>query len=269
MKTLSKLGILSLSLVMALYSCNSGKSGNQQATNEHTEQAKEEVVKEVINYPIPTSYEVTNMLNDAGASYILSISNSADNVDKYFSESEKAINLGIYGADLAYASTYEMKQETMHYMKASKTLVEGLEISSNFNLDFAQRIEANLDNKDSLIQIITNSFYDTYQFLQENGKDNMALLVMAGSYIEGLYITTQIAIGAEEADNFIRIISNQKNPLNKLMELMEPVKEEADIASVYADLKLLSELFASEEGITQDKLNQITDKVSEIREKLI
>lgn len=260
--------ILSVSLLAALtISC--GRGAKQADDSEAV--TKEEAFKSVTKYPLPTAFEVTKMLNKAGASYILSLNNPVENVDKYFTEKSKALNLGVYGANLSYASTYQMKQETMNYLKVSKKLIDELQITTAFNKDFAERIEANIDNKDSLIHIISDSFYDTYDFLTNQGKDNISLMVMSGSWIEGLYITTQIAIISKNNEDFLKIIANQKDPLNKLMELMEPVAADPAISEVKTMLQPLVVAFGKVEGetLTTEQYNEITEAVSKIRAAII
>ena len=61
-----------------------------------------------------------------------------------------------------------MKQETMLYLDASKKLADEIEISSAFNQTYAERVERNLENGDSLISIISDSFIDTYNYLTKN-----------------------------------------------------------------------------------------------------
>lgn len=259
--------VLALVAIFVISSC-----GTKQAKEaEESSTTKEEAFKSVTKYPIPTSFEVIKLLNSAGATYILSLSNPVENVDKYFTEKSKAINLGIYGADLSYASTYQMKQETMNYLKVSKKLIDELQITSAFNLKFAERIEKNIDNKDSLISIISDSFYDTYEFLMNNGKDNTSLLVMTGSWIEGLYLTTQIAVISKNSEDIIKIIANQKEPLNKLMELLQPNVADAAIGEMVESLKPLVELFSGIQGdvITQEQYSNISNAVTQLRNSII
>ena len=117
----------------------------------------------------------------------------------------------------------------MLYLEASRRLTDEMEISTAFNLDYVERIENNLENWDSLISIISDSFYDTYNYLTINKKDKLAILVMAGSWIEGLYITTQIAITAGDNTKFLDIITHQESSLKKLLEIIEPLKEDEDV----------------------------------------
>jgi len=259
--------LILISLALFTLSCGGGA---KQAEESETV-TKEDAFKSVTKYPLPTAFEVTKMLNKAGASYILSLNNPVENVDKYFTEKSKALNLGVYGANLSYASTYQMKQETMNYLKVSKKLIDDLQISTAFNKDFAQKVEDNIDNKDTLIQVITDSFYDTYEFLLNEGKDNLSLLVMVGSWTEGLYITSQMAVISKDNQDLLKIIANQKDPLNTLYGLMEAASDDATIAEVMEMLNPLKDIFDKVEGdnLTQEQFAQIEKSVTKIRVSII
>jgi hypothetical protein len=155
----------------------------------------------------------------------------------------------------------------MNYLNVSKKLIEDLQITSAFNKDFAKKVEDNIDNKDELIQIITDSFYDTYEYLVNEGKDNLSLLVIAGSWIEGLYITSEIAIISKNNEDLLRIIANQKDPLNKLIELLEPASNDAAIAEVLSMLSPLKSIFDEINGdtVTQQQFERIEKTIGEIR----
>ncbi len=262
-------GMALASLFMFAACGGSGQQANKETQDENL--PKDSLVKEITKYPLPTAFEVTNLLNKAGAGYILSISNSVANADKYFTEKSKAINLGIYGADLAYASTYQMKQETMNYLKVSKKMIDELQISTEFNSTFADRVEKNIDNQDSLIRIISDSFFKTYEFLTNNGKDNLSLLVMSGSWVEGLYITTEIEKTSQNNQDIIKIIVNQNGSLVKLMDLLEKNKSNADVAEMLTKLQSISDAFKAVQGdkVDQKALNQLSTVVEKVRNELV
>lgn len=254
-------------VALALNSC-----GTKQAKEaEELEVTKEQAFEGVTNYPIPTSFEVIQMINNAGASFIIGICNKVDNADKYFTEKEKAINLGIYGADLAYSTTYQMKQETMNFLKVSKKMIDELNITSGFNRQLAERVETNIDNKDSLILIITDSFYDSYKYLVENGKDNLSLMVITGSWVEGLYITTQIAETSRNNAEFIKIIANQKAPLSKLMELLQARSAEAEVMELINTLDPVYKIYNDVQCdvLTNEQYKAIVENISKIRNSLV
>lgn len=254
--------------VLVLNSCGTKQAKEAEELETVT---KEQAFEGVTNYPIPTSFEVIQLINNAGASYILSICNPIDNANKYFTEKAKALNLGIYGADLAYSTTYQMKQETMNYLKTSKKLIDELNISTGFNRQLAERVDANIDNKDSLILIITNSFYDSYKYLVENGKDNLSLMVITGSWVEGLYITSQIALTSRSNTEFVKIIANQKAPLSKLMELMQSRSTEADVTELINTLKPIADVYNGVQGetVNDEQFQAIVENIAKIRNSFV
>jgi hypothetical protein len=269
-KTLN--AIVVIVLVPCLIACKSGqdKSAIKELDAAEADTLKEKVIERISGYPLPTAFEITTMLNEAGAPYILSISNPASNAGNYFTQAEKAINLGVYGADLSYASTYMMKQETMLYLDASKQLADEIEISSAFNQTYAERVENNLENGDSLISIISDSFFDTYNYLTKNNQDKLAILVMAGSWIEGLYITTQIAITAKDNTALLDIIVHQKSSLKTLMEIMDPIKGDENVIDISNALnELQGQYDAIEDQMRDEVFEKIVSIVESLRNKIV
>lgn len=272
MKARSIVNYLFIFLSVAAMSCKNNSKKGTGAAGDLMEQFvdKEKAVEEVIGYPIPTSFEVITMLNDAGAPFILGINNPTENVKNYVSLKDKAVNLGIYGADLSYASTYNFKQETMDYLNVSKELIDELQIASAFNKDFAKRVEANLENKDSLISIITDSFYDTYSYLRKNDQDVNSVLVVAGSWIESVYITSQIIITSKEKEPFITILVNQENSLTQLIKVLEPVKDVGGVADIYTRLIEINKTYKEfGDPVTSGQIDALTTKVEKLRSSLV
>lgn len=257
---------LLLVVVAFLTSCNSRQSSSDKVNKKEIEKDVKEVV-----YPMPTAFELTEMLNRIGAAYIISLSNPADNVNKYLTEKSQALNLGVYGADLSYSSTYRQKQETMGYMKASKVLVEELNISAAIDPEIIEKIEQSGDNKEQLVKIITDSFYSTYKYLQKNNRGGVSTIIMAGSWIEGLYIATHISEDTYKNVEMVKIILDQKKSLDKLLELMAKDTDNADVKSVYDDLLPLKKIYDSidEKAITENQLNSIQNEVSKLRNKIV
>ena len=266
-----KAWVLILGILFILSGCKSSKKEPAETTQPVEEKStKEAVIEELSGYPIPTSFEITKLIHEAGASYILSLSNAADKVDNYITSKEKALSLGVYGTDLSYASTYMMKQETMLYLESSKKLIDEMEITTAFNINYAQRIEDNLDDRDSLITIISDSFYDTWSYLAMHEKNKLAILVVSGSWIEGLYITTQIAVTSADNTSFLEIIAHQKNSLYKLLEVIDPVKDDVDFTGIYSGLMDLSKIYEEiEEDLTDEQLEQVLGAIEPLRESIV
>jgi hypothetical protein len=269
--------IIAIFVIVAIvaYGCQGKASRDTQTTSEgsvaeETEISKDEVVREISDYPLPTSFEVTKLLIEAGASYILDLCNKPDNVGKYISLKSKALNLGIYGADLSYAATYNQTQETMQFLETSSKLIDELQISTAFNQTLVDRVEANLDNVDSLINIISDSFYDSYKYLQENKQDKLSLLILSGSWIEALYITTQITTITKDNQKIVEIISDQKSTLNKLLEMLDPVKDDQIITDLYTGFSNIKAIYdRAEEPFSQTDLDKVLKATETLRKSIV
>ncbi len=253
-------------------SCGSRQERESRTVAEDRERDElvTQTVEEPDDLPIPTSVEIVELLQRAGAPYILGISNPTSNVDRYFTGSSKALNLGVYGADLSYASVYEMQQDIRRYLQVSKQLIDELNISTSFNQYFVQRVERNLDEKDSLINIVAESFYDTWIFLNDNRRDDLSLLVMTGSWIEGMYLTSQIAIGARDNTEITDIILQQDEPLGNLLALMEDYRDDSIFDELYQDLDEIYDFINDlQSPMTSQQIDTFSEKIEQLRSGII
>jgi len=267
-----KFAFLAVLILFSLSACKNQKSSEtgskDQIVLEELE-GRDAVIQEISDYPLPTSFEVTTLLVEAGASYILDLSNHVDNVDKYINLKSKALNLGVYGADLSYAATYNQTQETMQYLSASAKLIDELQIGS-FNEELVNNVEANIDNVDSLINLISESFYSTYEYLTTNEQDELSILVMAGSWIEAIYITTQISIISADNSKIVEILNEQSTSLEKLLETMSPVSDSDMSSEIFNALIMVQEIYRSAEGnLSGQQLDALILQVEKLRNQIV
>lgn len=261
----------SIIILSAFIISSCGGGSKAEGEGENLEQL-ESFIEEEFDYPIPTSFQVTNMLQEANANFVFNITNNPDNVPNYETTWQKAMNLGIYGADLSYASTYNRQEETVKFLDAAKSLIEDLNISTAFNAQMVARVENNLDNKDSLILIVTESMYETYDYLNKNGDEKTSLLVIAGSVIEGLHITSQLIISSDYNQTLLDVFANQKDEVKKLVELMDAHAEDENVNRVLPTLRYI-DLFFDQLGpdtkISQGQFSDIYESVKEMRAMVV
>jgi hypothetical protein len=235
--------------------------------------AAKEVIKSGLKefvYPLPTSFEVIEMINDLEIGYDIGVSNLTENADKYFIEAKKAINLGVYGADLAYASTYQMKQEVMLFLETSRKLADDLGIASIYNEELVSEVENSIDKKEELVELITNSFYDIYSQLNKNGKANLALLGVAGSWVEALFITTQVSANVYHNIGLVKIIHKHKTSLETLMDILNDNNGDEKIDKMIKELTPLYNIYETvDENLSEKQVNAIVTEVEKLRTQLV
>jgi len=264
------IGLLSASFVL-FSGCNTTqKKPDAGIPDPGKEDLREDVVKDLSGYPIPNSYDITKHIYQTGASYQISLSNGPEKAGAYITQRDKVLNLGVYAADLCYATTYKMKQPTLDYLEASRILIEDLGISSTFNITYAERIEKNIDNRDSLIAVVTESFDDTWNYLVDNQQAVLARLVVCGSWIEGIYITANVSLKAVDNTTFLEALAKQKISLNELVDLLETVKDVEEVNDLYKGLTDIQEFYEGVGDImTDEQLKILVEKIGTLRGSIV
>lgn len=261
--------LLLVSFILVLGSCK------RDSIDDQKDITVENQIEELV-YPIPTPFETTQMLQGAGAAYIIDLVNDVNNADKYFKEKSQALNLGVYGADLAYAATYNQAQSIRDILASSKKLSDQLGLSNVIDQTIIERVEQNIDNTDTLYKIVNNTFYDTFNKLNNEDKGAISMLVITGAWIESIYISTQLAATSSDITILAKKIAEQKYTLNSLMPLMEQYSDNPDINEITVILNRFKSVFdqieQNEEGevdLDQSLLEELMTISKEEREKII
>jgi hypothetical protein len=268
---LSSLALL-LSAILLIASCKGGNKSAEQdqlATDSLNKELLASDVKEVL-YPLPTPFEMTKMLNDIGATYSAKNLNAANKVEKYITEQSKAINLGIYGADLAYASTYQQQQDIQTYLNSIKTLADQLGVTYDFSKLLSDEYKTKFENKDSLTAIVTSTIYDTYQYLDQKSNPDLAVNMVTGMWVELMYIATNISENSYNFTGMVDIISNQKASYEKVLSLLSARNANTDIRDLETRLLVLKPVYDKvETGLSEADYNLILKTIKSVRNSLI
>lgn len=270
-----KKSLLNISLIAAsffLISCGGGQSSSDSESTSEKKNEIENFVEREFTYPLPTAFEVAQMLGNANATYSEAIVNDPTKVEEYVATWQKAANLGVYGADLSYTATFDQTQKTIDFLEVSRKLIDDLNITSAFNSSLAQRIENNMDDVDSLIFIVTESFYDTYNYLNQNGEEKTSILVIAGSVIEGLHITCELVKMSENKGELMAVLAKQKSQVEKLVELMEKHEDDPNVAKVLPNLRYIKNFYeqlGEETEMTEGQFNDISESVKSMRAHIV
>jgi hypothetical protein len=256
--------------VSGLGSCKnrSEKKDLKKVELEQAETLQNEIEKNV--YPLPTSAEVIKMLQDLEVGYILGISNPVENARKYLTSPSKAINLGAYGADLSYATLYNIQQEIINYLNAIQSLATELNMTKIYDETLYDRIKDNFDKRDELVSILTDAFNNTYAYLSDNDQQALALLVVGGAWIEGMYLTTHVSEAAYQVAGISKVLIEQKNSFDLFMDITKPYMDDQNLKEFVDKLDPIKKVY---EGLTTSLTNQnimdITNAIASIRGKII
>ncbi len=256
-----------------LVSCGSGGNKNTADLKVDTAALEKDIFADIshakqVFYSLPSPLESAMLIKSAGASYNEKFLNPLTNVNKYTTNKSMSVNLGIYITDLSYASLFDQAQTTIKYMDAAKKMAQGLGISDAIDQNTINRLEENINNRDVILDIISETFMSTTAFLKENDRQPLATIALVGGWVEGLYISTLLVNdGPIEGNKIVERIVDQKLSLDMVVKLLDNNKTNTDIASVIGPINDLKKIYdkitiksSNIKAVTNDK-----DKVTTLK----
>ncbi len=244
-----------LALVAVLWvSCKSGtkqkKAEEENAVEVDVSQLNQEMFKDIneakqIFYSLPSPLETAMLIKSSGADYNEDLLNSVDNATKYSTNKSMALNLGIYTCDLSFASLYDQTQASIDYMNAAKKMADGLGILDAISQENIDRLEENINNRDVIMDIISETFMNSSSYLEENDRTAIAAIVLVGGWMEGLYLATQLVPDTANlaTNKLVHRIVDQKLSLNIVERLLNENKDNPDIQSIMKDINEIKAVY--------------------------
>jgi len=256
-----------------LVACN-GKSEDTELTDENLDILEHPTVdsarisaQNVFN-SIPARETVMKLSTESSSQYDPEFLNDPNAVGKYAVESRRALNLGVYGADLSTTGIYEQTQESMLYLKCVNILAKQLGVSGAFDEKMVDRMEANKQNRDSTLEIVSQSFKKADASLKQNGRPGTSALIVAGAWVEGMYIASKTAFVTKH-EKVIDEIFKQQESLRYLLELLLQSKLDSESDYLLKDLTLLKESMSTSKSSSTEGLKAIFPQIESLRKKII
>lgn len=248
---------------------------------------------EKIFYAIPSPRETIDIIEEAGAVFDVQLTNDPQKIDTYTSKTERALNMGVYGADVNYCSAFNKTADVMMLLACTRTLGDQLGLESIFDQNVQDRLNDNRDNADSVQTIITNTFWEIESKLQDDGRPELAALIVIGGWIEGLHIACgqakinldnqqmidRIAEQAGALENVIGLANQYeaknetiKNILEKLQDLKVSfdkieITESPGSGGIVDGVPTVGKKI--ERDLSPELLEEITVKVYNLREEIV
>ena len=234
------------SLLLVMFACNSGKSDySSQLGLDSTEPGELTVDSATMTQMVEnvsSPVEMAALIKSIGVPFSQKYLASTDNSDNYNTSFSKAFNLGIFGADLGYLNMYSKTSSVLEYITVIKKLAEGINVGQFFDFNTLKRLATNNENIDSLMYISVHSFNVMDKYLQKNKRSNLSALMVAGVWVEGLYLATQVQKDRPNkklAEN----IGEQKTILSEILIILNNYKKEKYIADLITEVNKIKAEF--------------------------
>lgn len=281
---------------LILASCGNDKPKDEDNNNNENIVDTDTAKTAVLNvggelFSVPSPIQTAMLIQKTGVAYDKAILNPSNKVNTFSKDYERALNLGIYGADLGYVSMYNQTQDAFGYLAAVKQLADKLGVSAAFDQQTMKRIETNIANKDSMLVLVGIAYRASDAYLKSNKRNEVSSLILAGGWIESMHFSV-MAYNKKATDDVKYRIAEQKQALNSIIRLlgshnmpeaMELGKQLNELAKIYEGIqfkytfvepkidsvKKMTYIESTNEVIvSKEQIDQISAKVAEIRNKI-
>lgn len=193
-------------------------------------------------FSIPSPILTAMLIKNTSKTYYGDLLNPSSNADKYNSEFSRALNLGVFGADLGYASLYDQKADAINYLATVEKLTSALGLEGAFDASFMKRYENNLSNKDSMMIVVSDAFKKADLFLKNSNRKSTSSLILTGGWVESMYFACQLS--SKSGNNeIVQRIGEQKQTLTTIIEILNEYNKMGSNDDLIAQLEDLAKVF--------------------------
>jgi hypothetical protein len=174
-----------------------------------------------ISRNISSPVEIANLLQMLEVPFSQNYIASSIDANKQSTNFNKALKLGILGADLGYLNMYEKTGSSLDVLSSIRKIAEDIKVGQFFDFESIKRLSQNKSNLDSLLFISIDSYTKIDNYLRSNDRGQLSALMIIGVWIEGQYLATQVVSQFPDKRLSDRI-GEQKIILNDLLLLISP-----------------------------------------------
>jgi len=245
MNTMFKQLLLLLIFIFLMVACGQRSSNNLEVNMDDMDtgelQISSETMDEIIQN-LASPIEVAALINELNIPYSTRYLADPGSLSTNTTSFEMAYYLGALSADLGYLNMYEKTGTAINYLSTISQLADALQIGQFFDFATIRRLATTSSDLDSLMFISVNSFNNMDEYLRKTGRSNLSALMIAGVWIEGLYLATQVA--RENSNEELRsMIGEQKLVLNDLLLVLNNYSNEVAIVRYINDLEIIKNAY--------------------------
>jgi len=283
-------------LILLSFALLIGCNNQQKKTNdgfkfeEDLKKSDIEITKSFI-YLFPSPGEILDRFQEAQLAFDPEALHDPTHEDRYLTSRDKALNLGVYLTDMAYASLFDRSTISVDFLDAIQNLSVDLNVSTSVFESLIERAKENMGVRDSLVDISNEVFYNMIEFLEGSGQENTIAIISCGAYVESMYLAMNAVDSYDEKNPILKQITELQYPMENLLGHAESVSSDPNVQSILNYIKQLNDVFSelesesstatvSEPGVinltggtapelTEENFDVMKEKVMSIRQLII
>lgn len=256
------IGAAALSIIIGLLSsCTpADQSGGVSTTDMSNERELDISAADNMIRQLPSPIEMAILVKHSGGEYNASLLNPVQNIERYATTGKKTLNMGVYSADVGYTSLYRQTQETVFYLNNIRKLSDAIGLSDAFDKEVFERVESNIENRDSLLHILSGAYDASNEYLKNNDRLNTSLMMLAGGWVETMYLAAHLgASGGRPTEEIAARVAQQDVVLKKILTTMHMLDGDPLLTEMAGKLESLSKILVAKNLVSGTEEEPIVD----------
>jgi len=196
-------------------------------------------------YSMPSPIELQTMIEKAGGYFRADLLHNPQTSSQYQTTDQQALALGVYGTDMSYATVFNQQQESLLFLAAAQRVSKKMGIHDPFNGALIERANANMADKDSMLLIVSELYWELNSQLQEENRNQLGLIVLAAGWLEGIYLGTQIMNAEKPEPEIAKVLMDQRFVAMQLNEMFIDYHDDAFIKATEPFFRPLIDTYLS------------------------
>lgn len=252
-----------------------------------------EQMKEVtIDYNIPSPSEQFALISKMDVTKNTAILHDPKAANSYSKSSQKALNFGVYTADVAYLTSFGETNKYLIYFGELEKLGNDIGVSQVFGNQLGELAKKWDGNADSLFALSDDVYTRTFQRLIEIDKGNELSMMLIGGWIESMHLMIGSSKGYGKSPKLEQALADQKLVAENLLEFLVSYQDDADVSKYLGEIQSILDIYQqmncsnsdtkvdNENGklsfsggesckMTEKCFNDLSKKITEIRTKIV
>lgn len=257
----------------------------KDSTTVTTDDTMDDDSDDAVSYTLPSPLQVAALFKKSGLKYIPGISHDPGASSKYSTRFQRAQNMGIYSADMAYCVLNKQNNEAMKYMKVVRECATGIDLGRIFeNNTLYDRFNKNLDNEDSLRSVIAEIQMESDMLMAQNNQKQLYGIIYSGAWVESMYIGAQV-YKKNPDEKIVPKLLEQMTILNSIIKELKAneskdsgipalIEDFTALQTIYENIPAIKAIKESDEvdfnavKVTKEELNSLIQKIEQMRTKI-
>ena len=102
------------------------------------------------------------------------------------------------------------------------------------------------------------------------GQENLALLMVGGAWVEGMYLTLAVSESGAHLSGFESVLLEQKKSFELYEELAQPLSEDPLVSRMLTSLQPIRDVYAElKTSLTMEEIETLKKAVNSVRAELV